>query len=185
MEIQELKQLFLDRKDSRLVNNMSTIVSGIRHSYLENILPMFEKDNTSESARREINLITEVHAKFLLSTVLFFYQIPGIKLSEYHTPIYLLINPDNNAMIFGLAIFKDSTEPALLFSLEENLQGSSWGMSITKTSWAESRESFPIILCKDTFRIEDKLYMSNTLFGDPLTQQITNMFDGSALSKLN
>lgn len=185
MEIQELKQLFLDRKDSRLVNNMSTIVAGIRHSYLENILPMFEKANTSESARREVKLITEVHAKFLFSTVLFFYQIPGIKLDEYHTPIYLLIDPGSSAMIFGLAIFKDNTEPALLFSLEENLQGSTWGMSITKTSWNESRESFPIILCKDTFRIEDKLHMSNTLFGDPLTQQITNMFDGSSLSKLN
>ena len=185
MEIQELKQLFIDREDSRLVNNMSTIVAGIRHSYLENILPMFEKDNTSESARREINFITEVHAKFLLSTVLFFYQIPGIKLGEYHTPLYLLIDPDNNAMIFGLAIFKENTEPALLFSLEENLKGSTWAMSITKTSWAESRESFPVILCKDTFKIEDKLYMSNTLAGNPLTQQITNMFDGSALSKLN
>lgn len=185
MEIQELKQLFIDRKDNGLVNHMSTIVAGIRHSYLESILPMFEKDNTSESARREINLITEVHAKFLLSTVLFFYQIPGIKISEYHTPIYLLIDPDNNAMIFGLAIFKDNTEPALLFSLQEDLKGSTWGMSITKTSWAESRESFPIILCKDTFKIEDKLYMSNTLAGDPLTQQITNMFDGSSLSKLN
>ena len=144
-----------------------------------------EKDHTSESAKREINLITEVHAKFLFSTVLFFYQIHGIKLNEYHTPIHLLIDPDNNAMIFGLAIFKDNTEPALLFSLQEDLKGSTWGMSITKTSWAESRESLPIILGKDTFKIEDKLYMSNTLAGDPLTQQITNMFDGSALSKLN
>lgn len=185
MEIQELKQLLIDNKDSRLTNNMSTIVAGIRHSYLENVLPLMEKANHSESARMEISVITKIHAKFLFNTVLFFYQVPGVIPEEYHTPLYLLIDPDNNAMVFGLAIYKNSTEPALLFSLEENLQESNWGLSITKVPWNETRETFPIILCKDTFKIEDKLYMSNTLTKDPLTQQITDMFDGSALSRLN
>ena len=185
MEIQELKQLFVDNRDSRLTNNMSTIVAGIRHSYLENVLPLFEKANNSESARMEISIITKIHAKFLFNTVLFFYQVPGVIPEEYHTPLYLLIDPDNNAMVFGLAIYKNDTEPALLFSLEENLQGSTWGMSITKIPWNETRETFPIILCKDTFKLEDKLYILNTLAGDPLTQQITDMFDGSALSRLN
>lgn len=186
MEIQELKQLLIDNKDSRLTNNMSTIVAGIRHSYLENVLPLFEKSKDSESARMEISIITKIHAKFLFNTVLFFYQVPGvISGEEYHTPLYLLIDPDTNAMVFGLAIYKKSTEPALLFSLEENLQESNWGLSITKVPWEETRETFPIILCKDTFKLEDKLYMSNTLTRDPLTQQITDMFDGSALSRLN
>ena len=185
MEIQELKQLLVDNQDSRLTNNMSTIVAGIRHSYLEQVLPLFEKANNSGSARMEISIISKIHAKFLFNTILFFYQVPGLKLEEYRTPLYLLIDPDNNVMVFGLAIFKNDTGPALLFSLEENLQESNWGLSITKVPWNETRETFPIILCKDTFKIEDKLYMSNTLSKDPLTQQITDMFDGSALSKLN
>lgn len=174
MKLQELKDLLVNNQSNSKM--FSSVISGIRHSYLENAINIIYSDESSEPEDKHklLNHITDKHADLLFNLMLHSRDLTKVvNPQEFNVRLFLLPNFEQNSMIFGIFIYQEKSDQPIIFSIEEGLDDCNWGLSILKETVQEiwDNKSLGIYLCKDTFILESKLYSSNNFnFNPPLIE---------------
>lgn len=174
MKLQELKDLLVNKPSNSKM--FSSVISGIKHSYLENVINVLYSDEPRkpEDTHKLLDDITNKHANLLFNLMLHLCDLTKvINLQEFNVRLFLLPNFEQNSMVFGIFIYQEKSDQPLIFSIEEGLDDCNWGLSIFKETVQEIQDnrSLGIFLCKDTFILESKLYSSNNFnFNPPLIE---------------
>lgn len=170
MKLQELKDILVNKPSNSKM--FSSVISGIRHSYLENTLNILYSDESSKSEdiHKLLDHITDKHADLLFNLMLHLCDLTHIvNPKEFKVRLFLIPNFEQNRMIFGIFIYQEKSDQPLMFSMEDGLDSCNWGLSVFKETVQEIQDnrSLGIFLCKDTFILESKLYSSNNFNIDP------------------
>ena len=170
MKLQELKDHLVNKPSNSKM--FSSVISGIRHSYLENTINIIYSNESRkpEDTHQLLNNITDKHADLLFNLMLYMYDLTNVvNPKEFHIRLFLLPAFELDSMIFGIFIYQEKSDQPLMFSMEDGLDNCNWGLSIFKETVQEiwDNKSLGIYLCKDTFILEAKLYSSNNFNFDP------------------
>lgn len=174
MKLQELKDHLVNNSSNSKM--FSSVISGIRHSYLENAINIIysDKPHKSEDTHKLLDDITDKHANLLFNLMLYSRDLTMfVNPQEFNVRLFLLPSFEQNSMIFGIFIYQEKSDQPLIFSMEDGLDDCNWGLSIFKETVQEiwDNKSLGIYLCKDTFILESKLYSSNNFnFNPPLIE---------------
>lgn len=170
MKLQKLKDLLVNNPSNSKM--FSSVISGIRHSYLENAINIIYSDepHKSEDLHKLLDNITDKHADLLFNLMLHLCDLTAfVDPKEFHVRLFLLPSFEQNRMIFGIFIYQEKSDQPIIFSMEDGLDDCNWGLSVFKETVQEiwDNKSLGIYLCKDTFILESKLYSSNNFNIDP------------------